>query len=206
LLCVGGIDTFLRQQQQLVRRKEEEKKEKNKGKGCRRRCLVCTTDPADIVSVALFGLSVHLARRAEGVRGVVEPCTARDGENSYFDPHREGLGKTVAVTWVTVIVWALAWWNDRGHIASDRGSHVFNHCGGGHVHPIAGDSRRDGPSGEAKSGDDVMGGSGEAETAPKGFVLPEPFCSGSGETKIVLEGSTAPWLPKAGSGEAKIAP
>jgi hypothetical protein len=50
------------------------------------------------VSVALFGLSVHLARRAEGVRGVVEPCTARDGENSYFDPHREGLGRTVAVT------------------------------------------------------------------------------------------------------------
>jgi hypothetical protein len=33
LLCVGGIDTFLRQQHQLVRRKEEEKKEKNEGRG-----------------------------------------------------------------------------------------------------------------------------------------------------------------------------
>jgi hypothetical protein len=38
------------------------------------------------------------------------------------------LGGIVAVTPVAVEVWMSSWWNDWGHVGSERGSHVPNHC------------------------------------------------------------------------------
>jgi hypothetical protein len=44
------------------------------------------------------------------------------------DLHREGLGGIVVVAPVAIVVWMSSWWNDRGHVGSERGSHTPVHC------------------------------------------------------------------------------
>jgi hypothetical protein len=43
------------------------------------------------------------------------------------DLHRERLGGIVAATPVTIAVWMTSWWNNRGHVGSERGSHTPVH-------------------------------------------------------------------------------
>jgi hypothetical protein len=51
-----------------------------------------------------------------------------DGWYRPLDSHREGVGGIVVVTPVAVEVWMLSWWNDRGRVGLERGSHGPVHC------------------------------------------------------------------------------
>jgi hypothetical protein len=39
-----------------------------------------------------------------------------------------GLGGIIVVTLIAIEVWASLWWNDRGHVGSERGSHTLVPC------------------------------------------------------------------------------
>jgi hypothetical protein len=45
-----------------------------------------------------------------------------------LDLHRGGVGGIVAITPIAIEVWTSLWWNDRGHVGSERGSHAPVHC------------------------------------------------------------------------------
>jgi hypothetical protein len=45
-----------------------------------------------------------------------------------LDLHRGGVGGIVAITPIAIEVWTSLWWNDRGHVGSERGSHAPIHC------------------------------------------------------------------------------
>jgi hypothetical protein len=68
-----------------------------------------------------------LAQRAVAMLRPVCFCAVEDGWYMHPDLRREGVGGIVAVTLVTIEVWTSSWWNDRGHVGSERGSRVSVH-------------------------------------------------------------------------------
>jgi hypothetical protein len=55
-------------------------------------------------------------------------CVVEDGQYVRPDLRREGVGGIVAITPIAIEVWTSSWWNDRGHVRSERGSHTPVHC------------------------------------------------------------------------------
>jgi hypothetical protein len=98
---------------------------------------------------------------------------------------REGVGGIVVVTPITIEVWMSSWWNDRGDVGSERGSHIPIHCA------------RSCPS---------YGGNGCRGGAPVASRLARGLHASLGRGKSTLRGSGALMLTLRGLDEAKIIP
>jgi hypothetical protein len=83
---------------------------------------------AEMQHALIFWLLHPLAQYVVGMLRPVCFCAVEDGRYGRPDLRREGSSCIVAVIPVAVEVWMSSWWNDRGHVGSERGSRAPVHC------------------------------------------------------------------------------